>query len=278
MQIGWLGTLALMISAASSAEPAAHHAEALSPSSQWRVEYRPNDCVLSRSFGSGSDQVSLAIVRKSTFEQFDGVISGPGVPAVKGRIALVIRLLPDSAETKVTAFGVQHPDSGDRVILIENADAAILGAIAESQDFELAAGKNARIVLRLTSGKSAIGSLDKCHADLLTSWGIDPAVLKSAKSLPKPVGRPENWVTGGDYPTEAHSAGVTGRVEFAVIVDSAGKPTGCKVTRSSRSAQLDSTTCSLLMQRSKFLPATDTSGKPIAGIYSDQVNWIIPRE
>ncbi len=94
----------------------------------------------------------------------------------------------------------------------------------------------------------------------------------------QPKGNPGNWATTNDYPTRAlreEREGVTG---FRVSVGTDGRATGCDVTSSSGSADLDQATCSNVMRRARFAPATDGEGNPTTGSYSSRVRWVIPKE
>jgi TonB family protein len=105
-------------------------------------------------------------------------------------------------------------------------------------------------------------------SDLLN--GADPR-------KPRPMDPPYSWITTGDYPAEALSANVQGAVGFTVDVAADGRVTGCRVTAPSGSSVLDAATCSLVSRRARFVPATDTTGKPIEGTFSSRVRWTIPR-
>lgn len=93
---------------------------------------------------------------------------------------------------------------------------------------------------------------------------------------PKPLGRPGDWVTEADYPTNSIRLGHAGVVGFALAVSAAGRATGCEVTRSSGFAELDALTCTLMLRRSRFQPATDEQGAVTAGRYASAVRWQIP--
>lgn len=108
-----------------------------------------------------------------------------------------------------------------------------------------------------------------------------PAAPPPPRFTPKsaqPKGNPGNWATTNDYPTRAlreEREGVTG---FRVTVGTDGRATGCDVTSSSGSSDLDQATCSNVMRRSRFAPATDGEGNPTTGSYSSRVRWVIPKE
>jgi protein TonB len=91
-----------------------------------------------------------------------------------------------------------------------------------------------------------------------------------------PRGNPGSWATTDDYPSRAlrnEEQGTTG-VRLAVGTD--GRVTGCDITRSSGSSELDDTTCRLLTRRGRFDPAT-ANGQPVAGSFSTSIRWEIPR-
>lgn len=93
-----------------------------------------------------------------------------------------------------------------------------------------------------------------------------------------PKGNPGNWATTNDYPTRAlreEREGVTG---FRVTVGTDGRATSCDVTSSSGSSDLDQATCSNVLRRARFTPATDGEGNPTTGSYSSRVRWVIPKE
>ena len=105
-----------------------------------------------------------------------------------------------------------------------------------------------------------------------------PPQPKFTPKSAQPKGNPANWATTNDYPTRAlreEREGVTG---FRVTVGTDGRATGCDVTSSSGSADLDQATCSNVMRRARFTPATDGEGNPTTGSYSSRVRWVIPKE
>lgn len=104
-----------------------------------------------------------------------------------------------------------------------------------------------------------------------------PAPSFTPKSA-TPKGNPGSWATTNDYPSRAlreERAGVTG---FRVSVTADGRASGCTVTSSSGSPDLDEATCSNVMRRARFNPAMDGEGKPTTGSYSGRIRWVIPKD
>jgi periplasmic protein TonB len=87
-------------------------------------------------------------------------------------------------------------------------------------------------------------------------------------------GSPAQWISGGlensDYPRRALKDRLQGRVSVGFTVLTSGRIANCRITASSGSPLLDSTTCRLLTERLRFRPARDSSGRPTeTTLYSD---------
>lgn len=102
-----------------------------------------------------------------------------------------------------------------------------------------------------------------------------PPPLPALKLTPR--GNPGGWATNDDYPPGAQREGVEGTTGFRLEVGPDGRVTGCSVTSSSGSAELDSTTCKLVSRRAKFNPGRDASGNPIGGQFSSRIRWQIQK-
>jgi protein TonB len=101
-----------------------------------------------------------------------------------------------------------------------------------------------------------------------------PTLLLPVPPAPlRPIGRSADWATDNDYPTRALQLNEAGVAGFKLTVDQTGTPIACEITATTNSAQLDQTTCDLMMQRARFLPATDAAGKPITAFWLSSVRW-----
>lgn len=76
-----------------------------------------------------------------------------------------------------------------------------------------------------------------------------------------------------DYPAAASRARTGGEVEVRFTIQPTGRVTGCRVTRSSGDAALDTTTCRLIEERFRFKPATNPAGDVVASTYGWRQNW-----
>ncbi|HOB13487.1 MAG TPA: energy transducer TonB [Novosphingobium sp.] len=93
-----------------------------------------------------------------------------------------------------------------------------------------------------------------------------------------PKNNPGSWATTNDYPTRALREEREGSTGFRVTVGPDGRVTGCSVTASSGSDDLDSATCANVTRRARFTPATDGEGNPTSGSYDGRIRWVIPKD
>ena len=103
-----------------------------------------------------------------------------------------------------------------------------------------------------------------------------PPSPRTGATGPTPVGNPGTWVTADDYPLAALRAEVQGTAAFRLDINSKGLVSGCTITNSSGSQELDTATCDLVTERARFEPGRDAQGLAIAGSYSTRIRWIIP--
>lgn len=108
-----------------------------------------------------------------------------------------------------------------------------------------------------------------------------PVAPPPPRIVPKravPKGNPGNWATTNDYPSRALNEEREGTTGFRVSVGPDGRASSCDVTSSSGSPDLDAATCSNVLRRARFTPATDGEGNPTTDSYSNRIRWVIPKD
>lgn len=78
-----------------------------------------------------------------------------------------------------------------------------------------------------------------------------------------PPRRIRGRISDRDYPRAAGEAGAGGMVSVIYAVETDGRATNCRITRSSGNVALDSTTCRLIEERFHFNPSRDRNGRPV---------------
>ena len=93
-------------------------------------------------------------------------------------------------------------------------------------------------------------------------------------------GSDPDWIGGKirdkDYPKALREANISGTTVAEVAVGTSGRATGCRVTRSSGSRELDATTCRLVMERFRFKPARNAAGQAVAAQIEYEQEWDAP--
>jgi protein TonB len=79
-----------------------------------------------------------------------------------------------------------------------------------------------------------------------------------------------------DYPRSARRAGIEGSVSVRFTIETDGRTSGCRVTRSSGNADLDETTCRLIELRFLYRPARDSQGRPVPEMATRTFDWLLP--
>lgn len=91
-----------------------------------------------------------------------------------------------------------------------------------------------------------------------------------------PKSAPGSWVSDRDYPTAAIREEREGTTRFRLAIGTDGKVTGCEITASSGSPDLDAATCAKVSARARFIPALGNDGMPMSGSYASAVRWVLP--
>ena len=92
--------------------------------------------------------------------------------------------------------------------------------------------------------------------------------------LASPLSAQVGLIRQGDYPAEAVRKGEEGTVRVKLRVSAEGMVTNCTVLQSA-SPSLDATTCRVIIERARFLPAKDEAGKPVEGDFEQSIRWVL---
>lgn len=76
-----------------------------------------------------------------------------------------------------------------------------------------------------------------------------------------------------DFPRESRDLRIGTEVIVALTVGVDGRVRGCRVTKPSPDPRAGEITCKLAVERFRFTPALDASGRPVEGIYGWRQRW-----
>ncbi len=80
-----------------------------------------------------------------------------------------------------------------------------------------------------------------------------------------------------DMPSALRVEGVERTVAVRYTVNVDGRVSGCSVTETSGSPELDTTACRLIEQRFRFVPAKDGDGAPTRSVVEEEHSWRLER-
>ncbi len=84
-------------------------------------------------------------------------------------------------------------------------------------------------------------------------------------------------ISNSDYPRSAVRARAQGDVLIRFTVTTEGRVTDCRPESSSGSVALDEQACNIWVRRTRYRPATDASGQPVAQSATQAFSWRIDR-
>ena len=260
----------------------------LAKTSKWDINYSDDSCQLIRTFGIGAQQVFLRLVREQPGDSFSLELIGHLLQTTKSEIPVELTFGLDGTPFK--SKGVAMTLSNAELPLVRfprlRFDQATLAEQSEPIPPVTLARETAVTAIafkrfggkryRLDTGSMGppMAAMRTCTDDLIKTWGYDPAIQSRLRQRAIPTASPATWFHEGDFPNKAMIAGHDGLVRFRLDVDAAGIPQGCRALYRTSPDEFTEQTCKLLIQRARFLPALDSTGRPVKSFYINDVRWI----
>jgi TonB family protein len=241
----------------------------LQPIRSWTLDYGETACAAIRTYGSADAPITLAFRPSPNGAVVRVVVVRPGRAADAYHFDLDAEL--GATRVKTTGLHFGSTDHKSTVVWI-NFRREQLEGFRRSTVFVLHGGGDVEGSFALPGMATILDRLDECNADLRKYWNTGdgtPPLSKPATPL-KPLA---SYFSDSDYPDQAIREFESGRSEVMLMVDETGKLKDCLVEESSGNASLDAMTCYVLLQRAKFNPALDASGKPVRSVLTSAVKW-----
>lgn len=254
----------------------------------WDILEGEDYCAMHSEFeGKGDTELSLA-------KEIDGtamvVLTNDDWSATKDQHYELTFFLDSTAFSGGTAIGVG--DTYEKKGFVTKFGADFFPALARASGFRAYLGGTLVDDLSLKGSAAALAVVDRCVASIKAVHDaeererqrfahIPDDPFAAAKPAPtagaaRPIGDAANWVSSDDYPPAALRMGASGKVGVSLKVGPSGRVTNCAVTTSSGNADLDTTTCQLMMRRARYAPATDGKGTPVESTDDRVVVWSLP--
>ena len=125
-------------------------------------------------------------------------------------------------------------------------------------------------------GRPCLGlsiALPRCSPTADSARGIHAAAAGARSRYPL-----SRYIARADYPAAALRNREQGRIAFALGIGADGRVNACRITASSGSAALDSTTCRIMRSRARYTPARDARGVPVPDVDVGEFSWTLPAD
>ncbi len=163
--------------------------------------------------------------------------------------------------TGCTIFGNNVP---------QTMEALLCKMLMRRARFEPALDEDDKTIKRVYRNKATFNTLSTPEITAVAGKG------RVSRAFPKPIINPETWVTSEDSTSDATVTGYGQNVGLRIDVGPDGSPVKCTITEKSGNKDVDDLACANVMERARFIPARDASGKPISSIYQNTVQIRIP--
>lgn len=267
--IRWSG-LPLLAAIASVPAMAAPGPVAWAPAGKWTIDYADRQCVASRTLVASDRRLTVGIAPPPANNIAILLIAADaGAPQIEEARVYVERV---PVEARSLTYLGSAPDK-KRVyqVALTSAEYAQLLSTGTLQITNSSLTAN----LQLSGLPKVREQLDHCNVDLLKRWGF-PAALQQIGRTGTPLkGTARGLVTAADFPSDAAAAGASGSVHFLLTVGANGRSTSCRILQSAGHPSLDKRTSQLAMNRARFEPARDSSGKSVEAPWIGRITWVV---
>lgn len=238
----------------------------------WQVDWGQYYCSIIRQPGEGRAYATAFLVVPGG-DSTQVVLAPEGAGALPRGVSS-IRLLPQGRAFDVRA---QSERRGDRdVVAMSGLPYDFRDALAGASELQLWIGMEIRARIPLGNVRRAVAEHRRCTAEISRQWDVDEAALAALRQRPTTTNL--FGLRSADYPTAALRRATQGRVIVRIDVGADGRATACATMATSGSAEIDSTTCRVILRRALFRPAIDAAGQRVAARTVSSVTWLLPSD
>jgi TonB family protein len=242
------------------------------PVKKWVVDFAEQQCMASRDYGS-PDKPLMLVLKPSPL---GNVLQLTVVTKIRGSDTVEVPsevTIGNSPALKLDALAFNLPRAKLRALRI-NLPLELLQELARASTLSVTTRGEMDASFALSGMPALTSAIGACLADLQAYWNAGPA--NESKLKERAAANLARYFSASDYPDVAVMNREGGSVQFALLVDPAGKVADCVVTESSKIPVLDAQSCNVLLERARFTPAVALDGKPARDAVVGRVTWRIP--
>ncbi len=252
--------------------PPSATAAPLQPTKPWVLEFAEQKCVAAREYGSPGKPLVVLLKPSPIGNLLQFTLVRPAAGGTAREVSAELQI-GDDPPVRLPALAFDHKAAKLRSMRI-----SLLGETADrlsvARTITIKASGEVDQTFAISPMRDVTTTMKTCVADLRTHWNIDPD--KQVKLRARATANLARFLQDRDYPEMAALRHQGGVVEFALLIDEAGKVADCTVTVPSGVPVLDAQSCAILANRAKFEPAIGNDGKPAKDSAVSRITWKIP--
>jgi TonB family protein len=244
----------------------------LTPTGKWVVDYRDDQCLASRTFGTTDHPISLGVRPAINGETYLLIVArkhaGPQ-PSAERKGAV------DFGNGPIKSWLLEYQSKPAGMDLFQfRISAREMDQAKTALHLKLSPGNSPDIDVTLGMMPSLIKVLEDCTDNLRSYWNVNGE--KEGKISTPAKGDVRKVFNSDDYPQEAMDRDQRGSSQLILLIDEGGKVAGCDVLSPSGIPALDIMGCQVIRERAKFSPALDGGGKPVRStVVTPPIVWSI---
>ena len=262
----------------------------LAPSMPWNLDFSEDSCALRRIFGEEGREVYFELRQYAPGGDLQLSVLTDDIPR-RPRDARITFMPDHSPIERERWFPVESENFGEGMLTTIDLSSAYTRYMREQADEENPfeppsdAERDAReaeieafriegafrypIELQTGSFSNAMNGMRSCMDELLAHWGIDVEAHRTLTRKVAPLDQAV-WVQEfyPHYPSDMARRGEQAYIRARINVSAEGRATACNVQSQLNDETFNTLACELLLEHSRFEPALDASGDPIASYHT----------
>lgn len=273
--------------AATQAQPAGNTrvANPLPAASPWRLDHGAERCELARTFGAGTDAITLYLRQSAPGQFFDLTLAGAALGKPRAAFGTKARYgTLEQREFKDSAWVALANDGRPALLLGRNtfsewdnagkrwvlATPEVLKTIAK---LEFDIPRAAPLALITGPMDKPMAALAGCMEAMVTRWGFEPGRQATLAKQAAPLNSPGKWIAPADYPGALGRQGQGALLDLRLVIAANGAIESCTIQNAVGDADFAKLTCDAIMRRARFSPALDASGSPVRSLYFNSARF-----
>lgn len=246
-------------------------AEPLKPLSNWILDYREDQCLAFKQFGTTEAPITLGIRPAPNGESYELLVSNARSGPAN---AIETKGWVDFGRGKLKSWVLNYGSARLGTIVQYRISAADMAEASFADHVILHNEGTGELVFPLNAMDDLLKGLETCTADLRAYWNAggekDGRLRSGAKGEVRAI------FSSNDYPDQAVQNWQEGTSQFILLINEKGAVAGCFLEKPSGVPLLDAVGCQVIRKRARFRPAIDAHGKPARSTYvTPPVTWHI---